>query len=188
MFGFILVAVKFIMRDLIKGVKATFNTLSPKDVLTTWGTIAVLIPVLVWPISCVDVVVISLARTVQPPAPLPCPATWFVPIYSPPEVVVSTGAPCQKSCHSFHTVSISILSKFGLPKFATIVSNEPCSFTNKSGTLFVSFHSSPGGSNVIEPAQVNMLKGFTFTNLLAYGWSIIVVSVYGNVIKSPVFW
>ena len=147
--------------------KAIFNTLSPKDVLTTWGTKEDLIPVLVWETACSVVKTESLTVPTLP---------WFTAL-SVKLVTLSTGVPCQKSCHSFHTVSISTLSKFGLPKSRTSVSKAPCSLINKSGTLSVSFHSSPGGSSVTEPAQVNTLKGFTFTYLLAYGWFIIVVSV-----------
>ena len=150
--------VKVIVLLLIKGINAMFKTLSPNDVLTTCGTIAVLIPVLVWLTAWDVVVVISPKLTVQPP--------WW-PRLIFPVVVVSTGVPCQKSCHSFHTVSISTLSKSGLPNPLTIVSKAPSWLINKSGTLFVSFHSSPGGSSVTEPAQVNTLNGFTLTYLLA---------------------
>ena len=86
---------------------------------------------------------------------LPCPVT------------LSIEEPIQKSCHSFHTVSISTLAKFGFPKVSTIVSKAPLSLINKSGTLLVSFHSSPGGSNVTFPTQVKILNGFMFKYLLA---------------------
>ena len=45
--GGILVPVKFIVLLLIKGINATFNTLSPSEFLTTCGTITCLTPVLV---------------------------------------------------------------------------------------------------------------------------------------------
>ena len=72
-------------------------------------------------------------------------------------------------------ISDSVLAKFGLPEIN--VSKPPWLLITNSGALSVSFHSSPGGVNSIEPIHVNTLKGFTLIALLAKGWSIKVVSV-----------
>ena len=94
------------------------------------------------------------------------------------------------SCHSFQTVDIGNSDSWAeLPVLLVKLSQLPLGLLiTNSGALSVSFHSSLGGVNSIEPIQVNTPNGFTLIDLLAYGWSIKVDSVYGNVIKSPVFW
>ena len=76
--------------------------------------------------------------------------------------------PVQWFCHSFQTVPNSTDCKFGLPDCLTKVSQVPSSFVIvKSGALSVSFHSSVCGVKAIEPMQVNIPNGLTFTVLLA---------------------
>ena len=103
---------------------------------------------------------------------------------------VTVGLPVHVSCHEFQTVDIGNSDSWpALPVFLTKLSQLPLGlFITNSGNLSVSFHSSPGGVNSIAPIHVNTPNGFTLIALLAYGWFISVDSVYGKVIRSPVFW
>ena len=125
----------------------------------------------------------SCAITLQPWPPL----VLYVPTLC---LSVSTGLPVHVSCHEFQTVDIGNSDNWlELPDCFVKLSHEPLGLLiTNSGALSVSFHSSPGGVNSIAPIHVNTPNGFTLIALLAYGWSINVSSVYGNVIRSPVFW
>ena len=103
-----------------------------------------------------------MAITLQPWPPL----FLYVPTFL---LSVSTGLPVHVSCHEFHTVDIGNSVNWPeLPEFLVKLSQLPLGLLiTNSGALSVSFHSSPGGVNVIAPTHVNTPNGFTLIALLA---------------------
>ena len=125
---------------------------------------SVWIPVLVWSVLTVEVVLVT---TLSPDHHV-----------SDDDCVVPDHCVCQ----AFHTVPIASLFD------SKNVSKLPSTLTIKSGAISVSNQSSLNGSRTILPAQLEMRTGVTRSTLVAYGCSSWTTSVYGRVIRSPVFW
>ena len=155
-----------IFLGLTKGMRALFITLVPCDSSVIFSTTLVLNPVL-W---------ISLLTVSSVTANLLLPATNCAPV-----LLVDT-VPLHVVSHAFQTVPIAFWFAF------TTASKLPSTFIIKSGAVSVSNHSSPEGDKVIVPLKFARINGWTFSTCVAYGCSVNVECVYGNVIKSPVFW
>ena len=159
MFGFIPVAWKRILAARIYGTNEVPITLSPKLVLTSFGTNDVRIPERVCPTRCSVVIVVVVVLI------LPEVVEGFTRLF------VSWIAPDQESFQEFQMVP-KLRSITPLEAWFVNVSYEPGIWWTKSGRTVVSSHSSPSGLNVIFPIKSIVSKGFKFTVVLAYGWSI----------------
>ena len=91
--------------------------------------------------------------TFEPAISLVIPVLVLVPVLpeapdtKSPDLLKLFHLPVQFVCHSFHIVPKLLV----LPASAVIVSNNPLSFTIKSGLLVISFHSSTSGVNATSP-------------------------------------
>ena len=137
----------------MKGANATLTTLSPKLVLTAFGTKDVLTPDLLCPTLCSVVIVVSSLL----PTRLTC-------------LFVSLTCPDHVSFQLFHTVPKFKSNTPAEARFVS-VSKVPGIAICISGCLSVSNHSSISGSNVIVPIKSITLNGCKFTVLLAKGCS-----------------
>ena len=99
----------------------------------------------------------------------------------------ATSTPDQLLFHSFHTVP-KFNSRTDSPAASVNVSNTLGISTVISGSVSVSIQSSWSGVKVSCPTNDITSYGFRLTVVLAYCCSISTVSVYGKVIRSPVFW
>ena len=156
----------------MKGINAVERNLSPKDSLSICATTLVFTPDLL----CLRVVVVVTLVTVFLNWLLPTVVTLLL------ICLLEVEVPVHCVCHEFHTVPIAF------PTCATNWSKLPSLLIIKAGSLLTSNHSSPDGSRVQIPAHEKARTGLRFSTLVAYGCVTDTTSVYGSVIKSPVFW